>query len=209
MLCRSIAEKGFDTIAGLINGAQMAEIRIEKSDLSKDEVYKLFALHENLIATCRAENLSDKERLELLKSAISGGARWVDIEIESEEAYRTELLAYAKNKGCSVIISYHNYDKTPKNSKLGSIVIESIKNGADLVKIATSVSNIKDNARLMALYQYDVTLLAIGMGELGIITRISAIALGAPFTFVRCDEMQETASGQLSESQMNKLLKYL
>jgi len=206
MLCRSIAEKGFEKIATLIEGAEMAEIRIEKSGLTSKEITRLFRLHSNLIATCRAENLSDEERIVLMKAAISGGAKWIDIEIESQESYLLELTNYAKKYDCKIIISYHNYRETPDNSELSLIIIKSLEMGANLIKIASQVSNNKDTARLLALYQYEVPLLVLGMGELGKITRISALKLGAPFTFVSCNDTEVTAPGQLSENDMNAIL---
>lgn len=209
MLCRSIAVKGFDNIVKLIDGAQMAEIRIEETGLDPKMVKALFAMHHNLLATCRPEKLSDNERKSLLMAAIDGGAKWVDIEIESDKNFTSQIVDYAKKAGCKVIISYHNYQCTPTLEQLNSIVKQAFDHDADLVKVATMVNNNTDNAKLLSLYNNNFPILAIGMGTLGAITRVAAIKLGAPFTFVSCQNIGATAPGQLSETDMKNILLYL
>jgi len=210
MLCRSIATKGIDKIKELLTEAEMAEIRIEKSGLNTDEVKQLFNLNNNLIATCRdTEGLLQSTRINLLKSAIDGGAKWIDIEVESDKDYALTLVKYAKNKNCKVIISYHNYNNTPNKKELNNIISECSKMGADLVKLATTVINKTDIINLLDLYSLNIPILSLGMGELGKITRIAAIKLGAPFTFVSCDSEDVTAPGQISESQMKNILNIL
>lgn len=209
MLCRSIIEKGFDNVVAAIEGAEMAEIRIEETNLNVEEVKKLFALHNNLLATCRPANLSNAERTSLLEAAIEAGAKWVDIEIESDSAYTQHLVDFAKARDCKVIISYHNYDETPKAKELDKIVDESVAKGADLIKLACQINAIEDNGRLMCLYAKNNAILAIGMGELGMITRIAALKMGAPFTFARGNALNESAPGQLNEKQMNDILSHL
>lgn len=209
MLCRSIAEKGLENILTYINGAEMAEIRIEETGLSVAEVKTLFSKHPNLLATCRPVNLNDQERTALLKAAIDGGAKWVDIEIESDNVYTTELVAYAKQKGCKVIISYHNYDETPSLKELNTIVDGCKAKGAELVKLACQVNHVSDNGRLMGLYAFDIPILVLGMGPVGMITRIAALKMGAPFTFVKTPGIQATAPGQLGEAEVKDILNYL
>ena len=88
--------------------------------MNKETTAEVFKLHKNLIATCRPEGVTDAQRMELLKVAIDNGAAWVDIEIESDRAFTNELAAYAKAKGCKVIISYHDYNKTPSVIELNN-----------------------------------------------------------------------------------------
>jgi len=209
MLCRSIAAKGFKNIKELIQGAEMAEIRLEKSSLTISQIKELFSSHPYLVATCRPDGLNNIQRKEILKAAIDGGARWIDLEIESETDYCSELVTYAKNKGCKVIISYHNYNQTPDSAALAKTITEALEKQADLIKIATQVNSISDNARLLGLYGQKTPILSIGMGELGKITRLAALKLGAPFTFVSWENGKETAPGQIQEEDMKYLLKYL
>lgn len=209
MLCRSVIEKGYRNVLEAIEGAEMAEIRIEETEMSVDETAKVFASHPNLIATCRPVNLNDSDRKTLLETAIKSGAKWVDLEIESDAEFTSSLAAIAKAHDCKVIISYHNYDKTPSAKELDNILEESVVKQADLIKLACQVNDMKDNARLMCLYAQKHPVLVLGMGELGMITRIAALKMGAPFTFVRGNSLNATAPGQLDENQINSILKHL
>jgi len=209
MLCKSIAVKGFGKIQELLKGAEMAEIRIEKTGLSIAEVKILFASHSNLIATCRVENNNDTERAEFISAAIEGGAKWIDLEVESTNSFTEPLIAKAKANGCTVIISYHNYNDTPNLKELSEIIEDCIIKGASLVKIATTVTKNEDISNLLALYSLNIPILALGMGKLGSITRIAALKMGAPFTFVSCDTEEETAQGQISESDIKTILNIL
>lgn len=209
MLCRSIIEKGYDKVEKAIEDAEMAEIRIEETGMSIAEIKKIFASHSNLLATCRPVNLNDNQRIDILKAAILAGAKWVDIEIESSIEFTTEMVDFAKENNCKVIISYHNYENTPSSSELDKIVAESKTKRADLIKLACQINDVKDNGRLLCLYSKNEPILAIGMGELGMITRVAALKMGAPFTFARGNALNEAAPGQLNENQMNDILNHL
>ncbi len=204
--CRSISAQGLDNIRTLINGAEMAEIRIEESGLIPDEVKTLFGIHQSLIATCRPGIIPDDKRAILLKSAIDGGAEWVDIETESDDDYMRDMVMYAKKHNCKVIISYHNYQSTPEKEYLEKIIEISLLRGADLVKVATMSNSLNDNSTLLSLYIPGRSVLAIGMGPIGRITRVEALQKGAPFTFVRAPGSQESAPGQYSETEMLQIL---
>jgi 3-dehydroquinate dehydratase type I len=207
MLCISIDEKGKKQIMHLIKNAEMAEIRLEKEKLSIDDIIEIFGSHNNLIATCRpCAELSDSKRKEILTTAIDAGAKWIDIEIESNKKYTEYLTKYAKTHNCKVIISYHNYKITPDNIEIKKIIDICKSMGADLVKIATFVNKQQDVARILGLYAENNNILVLGMGNLGKITRIAALKLGAPFTFVSINQDRETAPGQLSENEMKKIL---
>lgn len=209
MLCRSIALEGLDKILELIKGAEMAEIRIEKTGLNADQVKSLFKSHPNLIATCRPDGLDDEKRTALLKAAIEGGARWIDLEVESDKSFTEPLVELAKSNNCKVIISYHNYDETPEISELIQIIDNCNDKKADLIKLATHVNRSMDISNLLILYSYGLPILALGMGSLGSITRVAALKMGAPFTFVSCDSENTTAPGQISESSMKTILNNL
>lgn len=206
MLCKAIAVNGIHKIKEQLIHAEMAEIRIELCQINADEVKVVFSSHENLIATCRPELINDVDRMTLLKVAIESGAAYVDIEVESDPAFKAEIVAFAKKHDCTVIVSYHNYVNTPSAAEFVEIVQECKDSGAQLVKLATMVTEPQANARLLALYDTDFPILAIGMGRMGIITRIAATKLGSSFTFVSGDEIDETAPGQIKESVMKKML---
>jgi 3-dehydroquinate dehydratase I len=206
MFCRAIAEKGFDNIVRLLDGAEMAEIRIEETGLNVEEVEKLFTKHSNLIATCRPANLSVEQQTELLTAAINNGAAWVDLEIEAGDEYREPLMKLAKEKGCKVIISYHDFEKTPDLDDLVQLCYNAHGMGADLIKLACTCKTKLDVLNLLELYRLKLPVLSLGMGRMGAITRLAALELGAPFTFVSFKGIAQTAPGQIDEDVLKDFL---
>lgn len=206
MICVSISDKDFTKCLSQLEKPLTAEIRLDKTEFTAAETDIVFALKKKLIATCRPGRFTDAERLEILKHAIAAGASMVDIEYESAEGYRKELMEYARRYHCDVIISYHNFEFTPETAKLEKIMKDSFAMGADVVKIATMVNQNRDNSRLLSLYHLPGRLVALGMGELGKITRIVAPFLGAEFTFASPDGGDATAPGQICHTKLNDFI---
>lgn len=180
----------------------MLEIRLN-STVQISTINKLFNGPLQTIATCRKNVANTNDNLinnilikQTLMLAISAGATYVDIELECPDII--QLVRFAKQKNCKVIVSHHNYDITPSSSELMKIIDSCFDYGADIAKIATMCNN-NDNAKTITdLYQYyqKGTLIAIGMGELGKPTRINAHKLGCPFIFCSIDKKTLTAPGQ-------------
>jgi 3-dehydroquinate dehydratase type I len=206
MLCVSISSLSLPRVQEIVAAADMAEIRLDLLRPKKDELSALFATYgKKMIATCRAGYYDDKARTGLLKAAINAGCGYIDVETDASYAVLDTLVPYAKRKGCKVILSYHNFEATPETEALELVVMESLACGADIVKIAAMVHTPYDAARLMALYACHTDIVAFGMGEKGKFTRVAALALGAPFTYVFPDGAAPTAPGQYSESEMRAL----
>lgn len=150
------------------------------------------------IATCRPGEYSEKERFEILKEAIKSGAAYVDVEVDSRPDYLSDIMILARKYSCQLIISYHNFTETPSFEDLKDILKSCYSLGADIAKIACFVNKKTDAARLLSLYAEEGRKVILGMGEMGRITRIAALKLGAEFTFVAPSEDSITAPGQLS-----------
>ena len=212
MICTAISEKDFDKCMEMSGMCELAEIRIDLTRFTVEQTAKLFSAHKNLIATCRPERYKDNERLELLKTAIESGAKYADIEIESNRNVINEIKRCTSDNNCDMIISYHNFDNTPSQKELEEIIGKCFYLGADVAKIACTVNSASDNATILSLFQLNKRIVALGMGSLGKITRIVSPLLGAEFTFAAPDTSVETAPGQLSTEQMisiyNELRKY-
>jgi len=129
------------------------------------------------------------------------------LEIDAAVFFLDSLIPYAKAKACKLILSYHNYEKTPERESLELNIIKAKACGADMVKIATMVNTPQDMARLLALYGHHQNIIVIGMGEKAKISRPASLFLGAPFTYVSPDGVEATAPGQFSESEMRELLR--
>jgi 3-dehydroquinate dehydratase I len=199
MICVALQENNVEKCLQILKTVELAEIRIDLAKLSEIEVAKIFSNSSaKLIATCRPDNYSDEARMKLLKTAISSGAAYVDIEIESETLFTEEMVLFAKQHETTVIISYHNYENTPSSAELNAIIQKCFELGADIAKIATLVITARDNARLLALYDTSRKVIILGMGQIGKMTRVMAPFLGSPFTFAALTDTLATAPGQIT-----------
>jgi 3-dehydroquinate dehydratase-1 len=209
MICVAISDTDFEKCLSMLKKTDMAEIRLDLTQFSEEQIRHLFSLQKKLIATYRPLEGKEEERMEQLKTAIEAGADYVDIEFESADDYRNEIIAFAHKHNCDVIISYHNYDCTPGLDHLRKIVAESFQKDADVIKIATMVRTNNDNASILSLYNIPGRVIAFGMGNLGKITRIVAPFLGAEFTYAAMDEGAETAPGQIKYSIMKSAIQQI
>jgi 3-dehydroquinate dehydratase I len=207
MVCVSLAD--FDAALAALNGISCAEIRIDLMRLTVEDVGRLFCSHPNLIATCRPGVFSDDERMRRLFVAVESGAAYADVELDSGEAYREEIVAKAQAHGCQVIISHHDFQKTPPGKELLDIVSACFDVGADIAKIACLVHSPRDNARLLGLLDSHRKIVVVGMGQMGTVTRIMAPLLGSPFTYASLVQGQETAEGQIDRSCLESWLSAL
>jgi 3-dehydroquinate dehydratase-1 len=206
MICASLAEKDVNKCLQALDNVEMAEIRIDLAEFSNEEIRTVFSRRRKTIATCRPGKIKDEERVEMLKIAIESGATFVDIEYEASPDYKKDLIDFAHNHQCDVIISYHNYDRTPELDELEEIVQACYTQGADMAKIATHVNVNRDNSKILSLYKAPGRLVAIGMGDLGRISRIVAPFLGAEFTYASLNEDVATAPGQISYEKLNRFI---
>lgn len=209
MVCVSLAEKNTNNCLKAMRGLEFAEIRLDKMKVTDMDVETLFSQKLKLIATCRPGSYDEETRKRLLEKAIDAGAAYVDIEVEASDEFKDGILSKARAKGCKVIISYHNFERTPKKAELEHIVDWCFESGADIAKIACKVNSEQDNARLLGLLDSEKALVIVGMGKKGRITRIIAPLLGSAFTFASLSKGNETAEGQIDIARLRKKIKVL
>jgi 3-dehydroquinate dehydratase-1 len=207
MICVSLAEPSLAACLAALKGLDFAEIRLDMMKLMLEEIPRLFSGNRTLIATCRPGGRSDEERKRLLTKAIASGAAFVDVEIESETTYREEIVAKARSHGCRVIVSHHDYERTPERPALEACVSACFEAGADIAKIACMIRSDRESARLLALLDTDREIVVVGMGERGKLTRILAPLLGSPFTYASLSQSKETADGQIDRKTLRELLR--
>ena len=207
MICVAISDKDYRKCIALLTEVEMAEIRLDLTEFDDEAIDTVFAQDVPLVATCRPDNMTEKQQYFKLRRAIEAGATYVDIEIEAAEDQRKALIEIAKKHACKVIISYHNFEETPGMRELFEIVDDCYKKGADVAKLATMVKSDADNARLLSLYSVEKPVVALGMGEAGKVSRVIAPLLGAEFTFASVDGSEGTAPGQISYTKMESIIK--
>lgn len=208
MICVSIGERSLVVAQRQLRLHPFVELRIDLVRPSMQDLPSLLPRRTAVIATCRPGPWSDRKRLECLLKAIELGASYVDIELDSPKRFREKISHAAKQRDCRIIVSHHDFRKTPSATRLRSIARRAFSAGADIVKIACFVRTLHDNTSLLGLLgesRWRGKLVVVGMGELGRITRIAAPMLGAPFTFASAGAGRETASGQLSAQALKQI----
>jgi 3-dehydroquinate dehydratase-1 len=172
MICVSLTEPTAAACRHALNGLDLAEIRLERMRIGPEGVRRIFSRHRRLVATCRPGVVSEKRRLALLRAAIRAGAAYVDIELEAGDGFREGIIRAARARNCRVIISFHDFKKTPRRAELERTIILARSFGADIVKIACLVRARRDSARLLGLLDSATPLIVVGMGEKGKLTRL-------------------------------------
>lgn len=209
MICVAISDKSKEKCLQILDNVEMAEIRLDLTHSSLEDIKEIFRHPTPKIATCRFEKTGLEVQFRKLSKAIVSGAQFVDVELETPKEQMDEIINLARKYGCKVILSYHNFTETPGLRDLYKIADECYEKGAEIAKIATMVNYPEDNGRLMALYSIGKPVVSIGMGEIGKITRITASLLGAEFTFASQDDGVETAPGQIKYSKMKDLFEQI
>jgi 3-dehydroquinate dehydratase I len=144
----------------------------------------------------------EAERLALYLAGLKSVAA-VDVEIG---AHALEILAQqAPRCGVMVVGSFHDFSGTPDIIRLRAVEYRGRRMGADVVKIATLVSNPQHLIRLFALPACAKgPICVLGMGELGAISRVALPCVGSCLAYGSLGK--KTAPGQLSCRELAKEL---
>lgn len=167
-----------------------------------------------------AIDLDDTVRMMLiLWSIMQCKVQYVDLELDlydqSKITEKDEILSQlfndivneARTRNIKVILSNHNFSKTPLFSDMIAIIKRAQSLRADLVKLAYMPASSEDVLSILAACQYGATVLnqrmiALSMGELGRISRIIGGEFGSEITFAR--GIEASAPGQMTIEAMNR-----
>ena len=138
--------------------------------------------------------LSNDQRLAILRDTLDH-VSVIDVELKSGLASSLAPLADKKNKG--LLVSFHDFERTPDYANLAQIIRDAAKVGS-VAKVSTMARNVADTDTLKRLLGEDwgVPVCVIGMGSFGTSTRKDFPALGSCLTYGYLDE--PVAPGQLS-----------
>lgn len=109
-----------------------------------------------------------------------------------------------------LIISYHNFQKTPKIKVLKLIIKKMKLFKPEIIKIASYVNNLDDIKTLVSLMvdkSFSEQRIIIGMGKKGKITRIIGPLLGCYLTYASTS-FGQSAPGQIDIKSLKKTYEY-
>ena len=226
MICTTIQNKTAEQILEALEHCEMAEIRLDRCELSARDTENVFTSDVPLVATCRiaevAQNelslqgLTDSAREikamqiaeKRLVRAIEAGARYVDVEIEAQKQMSKRVRSAAHENGTIFIRSYHDFEGTDSYEALKALVEKCKYHGADIVKLVTTAHSSEDVERVMALYEWakaeNIDLIAFCMGEAGRQSRLDCLKYGAPYTYAALSADEAAAPGQWPTDEMRK-----
>lgn len=204
MICVAVSRKSQLAVA-VGSGCSMLELRLDLIGKEPAELFRHIPGDLQVVATYRPGVVEEERRLEALKECMELGASYVDVEMESRGGFLEQVKTHALQKGCGLIISYHNFDLTPPAGRLTEILEKCYSLGADIAKIATMVHTGQDAVRLLSLYGQPGRKVVLGMGEGGRITRVAAPYLGSEFTFASVEGSGGTAPGQMTVAELKHI----
>jgi 3-dehydroquinate dehydratase-1 len=148
----------------------------------------------------------EEERLELFKELIPHPAVGaVDVELNSKILPEVRKLARAEGK--RLIVSYHDFEKTPEREEIKGIFEKAVEAGADVVKTAFMGSSNADAARVCSVMaELPHPKVFMVMGEVGKFTRIVGFSFGSLLTYTFFG--RPVAPGQIEAERLVELLAY-
>ena len=213
--CVSIGEKNPKKIKNLLKKALLksdfAEIRFDylrKSDIPivLEDVKKSLS---RCVCTLRPKSEGglfigkEDERRLILRLIAEYNPFLLDVEFNAIQKDK-KLASYLRKTKCKLLISWHDFKKTPNESQLRSKFNKMAK-FSDIVKIVTVANSVSDASRLLSLYSIksENETIAFCMGEQGKFSRILCLHLGSPFTYVSLGKA--IAPGQFSLREIKSL----
>lgn len=157
----------------------------------------------------------EAERIGLIKNLLSlkDGPDAVDIELSADREERDNAVKEAKIHGKSVVISSHDFSKTPSFQEMKAILEEAFLAGADIAKLAVMPHSMKDVLELLEVTldarEADRTVCSIAMGKLGKHTRVIAPFYGSVLTYASVESTVSAAPGQLPVYELKKVMELL
>ncbi len=158
---------------------------------------------------------SEKARIDLLKEAVQLGAEYIDVEMETDQTLRKDLEEMIRTFGgrTKMILSWHDYRKTPSDRALRARLVKGIRGGGSIVKMVPHALSLEDNLRVLNLIMHakksDQPVIAFCMGDKGRLSRIVSPYLGSLLTYAVLDKRDATAPGQMTIDEMQKIFDLL
>jgi len=183
------------------DGIKLFEIRVDCFNTPLPEITNYVKSIKNTLAmpfigTVRETERNRSNRIDYFREILP----FVDcVDIELGTPISDEIISCCKDQ--VIMISEHDFNKTPADDELHNIVNRALNQGAQIVKIATMAHNFNDVHRLLKFTENCKTpLVTIAMGSFGAISRVIAPLFGSLFTygFIK----REVAPGQLSVTKL-------
>ncbi len=148
---------------------------------------------------------SEKERISILKLISEFDPYLLDVEYKTLKR-NIELVKYLKGTKTRILVSWHDFTKTPDEQTLKSM-LKKMSKFSNNIKIVTTAKTIGDTICILSLYKTlprKLSMISFAMGDYGRMSRILCTKLGSPYTYVSLGK--PVAPGQFSLKEMKSIL---
>lgn len=206
------AKKALNNIKGK---ADMAEIWLDHiKDLNVSDLLKYKPLP--VICVCKKPDEKGhfkgayREIFETLSSALRNGADFADVPLKiCDLGFKiSDLKSQFTSHKSQIIISFHDFKKTPSESLLLKKAEEMKKMGADIIKISVMAKSLNDTIRIITLAKIlqskKIPHILIAMGQKGALSRVLTPTLGGTIMFAPLSKSKSSAIGQLTVKELKE-----
>ncbi|MDQ1274465.1 MAG: 3-dehydroquinate dehydratase [Euryarchaeota archaeon] len=157
----------------------------------------------------------EEDRIGLLTGLLSfrNGPDAIDIELSASKKERDEVIKAAKDHRKTIIVSFHDFLKTPSFQDMSTALEEMFLAGADIAKLAVMPQSMEDTLNLLRVTldfkNAGKSVCTIAMGEQGKHTRVVAPIYGSVLTYASIESDAAAAPGQLPVDEVKKIMEML
>ena len=134
----------------------------------------------------------------------------IDVELFTGDEAVRYIVTHAHNNNVKVVMSNHDFDKTPDQKEIVNRLCKMQDLGADLPKIAVMPNSAKDVLTLLCATDEMVTeyakrpIITLSMGGTGLVSRIAGETFGSALTFGAAKKA--SAPGQIAVQDLYEVL---
>ena len=205
MICVPIRKKRINSILKILS---LAEKEADLTEVFFDEINNLNTEKLNIIFSQKRKPIIYKSyaNKEKIDQVLEFKPEYIDLDIKTSLSIIKSVKV--KSPKTKIIISYHNFEKTPEIKDLKKIIKEMKKKGADIYKIATYANDFTDSLRILSflseIKEQKLDAICLAMGKAGKITRATGHLLGNYLMYAPLDQNDKTASGQIILKELKK-----
>lgn len=147
------------------------------------------------------------EKIEHLLNTIKK-IEYLDLDLSTDKNIFNKIKQ--KFPQIKLIISHHDFKKTPPQKALISLAKMMFTKGADIAKIATKANKIEDSINMLSLLSQLTKNgqkgICLCMGKYGRLTRTTGHLLGNYLMYAPLEQSESTAPGQLTLKDLKKII---
>ncbi|MBI3817210.1 MAG: type I 3-dehydroquinate dehydratase [Planctomycetes bacterium] len=205
-ICEKTAEAACEVAARVEPAAEWIEFRVDDMEDPRFDIL-LSSRKRPVIVACPLEESGGRFKggpdaaKARLCAAADAGANFIDIDWRLADSLR------AIPSSCRRIISYHSHAGMPASLDAALMFLRKLAGDTDIIKIVPRGETIEDALDLAKIcYDGRGRIIAFAMGPAATVSRLLAIAAGAPFVYAAPAVGSQTAPGQPTLADLRAVL---